>query len=108
MSDFIGLERQLLKDTINRFLESQKNQTEIENKMCMGERYLTYLKITKKRKGKEYVAHVDGRGEDGNLQSNLQQQTDDSLFLKKGKHPASFRLCFIVSIAQNFTSDGPE
>ncbi|KAK8641542.1 hypothetical protein V6N13_010939 [Hibiscus sabdariffa] len=42
-------------------------------------------KVTKKRKGKQYVAHVDGRGEDGNLQSNLQQQTDDSLFLKKGK-----------------------
>ncbi|GMI92070.1 NUCLEAR FACTOR KAPPA-B-BINDING-LIKE PROTEIN 1 [Hibiscus trionum] len=42
-------------------------------------------KVTKKRKGKEYVAHVDGKGEDGNLQSNLQQQTDDSLFLKKGK-----------------------
>ncbi|XP_039017362.1 uncharacterized protein LOC120148266 [Hibiscus syriacus] len=39
----------------------------------------------KKRTGKEYVAHVDGRGADGNLQSKLQQQTDDSLFLKKGK-----------------------
>ncbi|KAL1168799.1 hypothetical protein V6Z11_A05G106000 [Gossypium hirsutum] len=40
-------------------------------------------KGTKKRKGKEYVAHVDRRGEDGNLQSNLEQQIDDSLFLKK-------------------------
>ncbi|KAE8666671.1 kinesin-like protein [Hibiscus syriacus] len=40
-------------------------------------------KVTKKRTGKEYVAHVDGRGED--LQANLQQQTDDSLLLKKGK-----------------------
>ncbi|GMI81816.1 NUCLEAR FACTOR KAPPA-B-BINDING-LIKE PROTEIN 1 [Hibiscus trionum] len=46
-------------------------------------------KVTKKRKGKEYVAHVDGRSEDGILQSNLQQQTDDSLFLKKkGKRKA--------------------
>ncbi|XVF20158.1 hypothetical protein REPUB_Repub11eG0174100 [Reevesia pubescens] len=35
--------------------------------------------VTKKRKGKEYVADVDRRGEDG----NLQQQTDDSPFLKK-------------------------
>ncbi|KAE8711197.1 kinesin-like protein [Hibiscus syriacus] len=40
-------------------------------------------KVTKKRKGKEYVAHTNGRGEGGNLQSNLQQQTNDSLFLKK-------------------------
>ncbi|KAG4145487.1 hypothetical protein ERO13_D05G099500v2 [Gossypium hirsutum] len=40
-------------------------------------------KGTKKRKGKEYVAHVDRRGKDGNLQSNLEQQIDDSLFLKK-------------------------
>ncbi|XWS53210.1 hypothetical protein CRYUN_Cryun11dG0138400 [Craigia yunnanensis] len=39
--------------------------------------------VTKKRKGKEYVADVDRRGEDGNLRSSLQQQTDDSLFLKK-------------------------
>ncbi|XVF05602.1 hypothetical protein REPUB_Repub05bG0187000 [Reevesia pubescens] len=39
--------------------------------------------VTKKRKGKEYVEDVDRRGEDGNLQSNLQQQTDDSPFLKK-------------------------
>ncbi|XWS28907.1 hypothetical protein CRYUN_Cryun25bG0112200 [Craigia yunnanensis] len=39
--------------------------------------------VTKKRKGKEYVADVNRRGEDGHLQSNLQQQTDDSLFLKK-------------------------
>ncbi|XWS71752.1 hypothetical protein CRYUN_Cryun03dG0165800 [Craigia yunnanensis] len=39
--------------------------------------------VTKKRKGKEYVADVDKRGEDGNLHSNLQQQTDDSPFLKK-------------------------
>ncbi|XVE79681.1 hypothetical protein DITRI_Ditri14bG0077500 [Diplodiscus trichospermus] len=39
--------------------------------------------VTKKRKGKEYVADVNKRGEDGNLQSNIQQQTDDSLFLKK-------------------------
>ncbi|EOY34218.1 Nfrkb, putative isoform 1 [Theobroma cacao] len=39
--------------------------------------------VTKKRKGKEYVADVDRTDEDGNLQSNLQQQTDDSPFLKK-------------------------
>ncbi|KAK8536191.1 hypothetical protein V6N13_009567 [Hibiscus sabdariffa] len=41
-------------------------------------------KVSKKRKGKEYVAHVDGRSEDGNLQSNLQQQTD-CFSKKKGK-----------------------
>ncbi|XWS74208.1 hypothetical protein CRYUN_Cryun02cG0196200 [Craigia yunnanensis] len=39
--------------------------------------------VTKKRKGKEYVADVNRRGEDGILQCNLQQQTDDSPFLKK-------------------------
>ncbi|KHG14290.1 Nuclear factor related to kappa-B-binding [Gossypium arboreum] len=33
--------------------------------------------------GKEYVGDVDRRGEDGNLQSNLQKRTDDSLSLKK-------------------------
>ncbi|KAG8484773.1 hypothetical protein CXB51_021104 [Gossypium anomalum] len=33
--------------------------------------------------GKEYVGDVNRRGEDGNLQSNLQKRTDDSLSLKK-------------------------
>ncbi|XVE59168.1 hypothetical protein DITRI_Ditri05aG0024000 [Diplodiscus trichospermus] len=41
--------------------------------------------VTKKRKGKEYVADVDRRGEDGNLQTNHQHQNDDSPFLKKKK-----------------------
>ncbi|XP_022731715.1 uncharacterized protein LOC111286158 isoform X2 [Durio zibethinus] len=39
--------------------------------------------VTKKRKGKEYVADVNRSGEDGDLQSHLQQQTDVSPFLKK-------------------------
>ncbi|XVF46436.1 hypothetical protein PTKIN_Ptkin03bG0026700 [Pterospermum kingtungense] len=44
---------------------------------------------TKKRKGKEYVADVNIIGEDGNLQSVPQKQTDDSPFLKKkGKRKA--------------------
>ncbi|KAK8361614.1 hypothetical protein V6Z12_A03G050100 [Gossypium hirsutum] len=40
-------------------------------------------KVTKKKKGKRYVEDVNGRGEDGNVQPNSQQQTDDSPFLKK-------------------------
>ncbi|XP_022752803.1 uncharacterized protein LOC111301436 isoform X2 [Durio zibethinus] len=39
--------------------------------------------VTKKRKGKVYVADFDRTGEDSNLQSNLQLETDDSVFLKK-------------------------
>ncbi|GLU02435.1 hypothetical protein SLE2022_196860 [Rubroshorea leprosula] len=37
--------------------------------------------VIKKKKGKEYVTNMDGRGEDGNLQ--LQQQKDEPTFLKK-------------------------
>ncbi|KAK8306858.1 hypothetical protein V6Z12_D03G156000 [Gossypium hirsutum] len=40
-------------------------------------------KVTKKKKGKRYMEDVNGRGEDGNVQPNPQQQTDDSPFVKK-------------------------
>ncbi|OAY37897.1 uncharacterized protein LOC110625536 [Manihot esculenta] len=39
--------------------------------------------MTKKRKAKEELSNIDRRNEDGNMQSSLQQQIDDSISLKK-------------------------
>ncbi|OMO67593.1 Nuclear factor related to kappa-B-binding protein [Corchorus capsularis] len=54
--------------------------------------------VKKKRKGKEYVADIDRRGDDGNQNSNLQLSDDSPLSKRKGKRKVEVNMVRMAMI----------